>query len=145
MAAFAFWSIHEGLALGLFQFGTPAPGLFPFIFGVILAMAAILALCMDLVVLPSSATGPENLDNVVTGGSGRVVGYLVIGVAWTLAMGWIGFVPATALALLGLLRVVERTSWGVSVAVAVGATTVAYFLFIQLLSVPLPAMHLVPL
>lgn len=133
------WAALEAQALGLYEFGTPAPGLFPFVFGVLLVAIALLSLAIDILHLLRHDSEPFVPERSDTRGGARVFGYLAVGMLCAIAMNWVGFLPAALLALLLLVRVVERMSWRASLLTAVGSAVAADLLFVRLLSVPLPA------
>jgi hypothetical protein len=58
-------------------------------------------------------------------------------VAYVAVIDWLGYLLATALVMLSLLRGVERVSWRTSVAVTVVSVLGSYVLF-RRLGVPLP-------
>jgi hypothetical protein len=133
------WAALEARALGLYEFGSPAPGLFPFVFGVLLVAIALLSLVIDVLHAlrrEPQAPRPERADKR---GGVRVFGYLAVGMACAIAMNWIGFLPAALVGILLLVRVVERMPWRASLLTAVGSAVAADLLFVRLLSVPLPA------
>jgi hypothetical protein len=141
MAGIGCWAAWEGRTLGLFVLGTPAPGLFPFIFGCMLLVMALLCLIIDIAAMRGGGADPAvPVDD--RSGLTRVAGYLAVGVGCAIAMQWVGFVLAAFVALLLLMRGFERMPWKVSLLTTVGATSVAYVLFVRLLGVPLPAMPL---
>ena len=136
------WSAWEGKSLGLFQFGSPAPGLFPFVFGAMLGVIAFISLGVDIARyrrMASSVPAETVLEEGEPGGRRRVVGYLVVGVGCALTMNWIGFIPAALIGMLVLTRLVERLSWRASLLITVGSAICAELLFHRLLAVPLPA------
>lgn len=142
VACIGAWAALEALALGLYEFGAPAPGLFPFVFGVLLVAIALLSLVIDILQAlrrDSEAFVPERSD---TRGGVRVFGYLAVGMVCAIAMNWIGFLPAAFLGILLLVRLVERMSWRASLLTALGSAVAADLLFVRLLSVPLPAVPL---
>jgi len=135
LGAFAAW---EGYRLGLFAFGAAEAGLFPFLFGLLLATAALVSLARDLF---GPASPAESNDRE---GGGRALAYLGILGLYALALGPLGFLPATWLALLALMAGVERMPplrAGIIAALAAGCS---WLLFVGLLSVPLPAGALTP-
>lgn len=146
----------EGRALGLTDLGSPGPGLFPFLFGVLLTAAAGLSLCVDLVRVRRAA-GPDDArrqtpatdglgrdrpDDHAPGGGARVLGYVSIAAAITAGMGWVGFMPAAFAGLLAMVRGIERMPWRTALLTAGGAAVAADLLFVRLLKVPLPAIPL---
>ena len=139
MAAIGCWAAWEGRSLGLCVLGTPAPGLFPFIFGVMLIAIALLCMVLDIASMRRSAATAAAPGDNDQGGLIRVIGYLAVGVALCIAMRWIGFVPAAFIGLLLLMRGFEGMPWKTSLPTALGATLAAYLLFVRLLAVPLPA------
>lgn len=137
LAALGAWSMREGLSLGLFDFGTPGPGLMPFIYGVLLTATAAIALVLDVFASPARRK-EEAVSSLADGAVRRVVGYVAIGFAWTLGMVAVGFVPATVASVFALIWIVERASWRAAAITAVAATAGAHVLFVRVLGVPLP-------
>jgi len=138
-AAVGAWAAWEAHPLGLYELGSPAPGLFPFVFGVLLLAIALLSLSIDVrQALRPGADAPSQQGGDLHGGI-RVFGYLAIGTGCAVAMAWIGFVPAALLGILLLARCVERMSWRTALLTASGSAVAADLLFVRLLSVPLPA------
>jgi len=125
--------------MGLFQLGSPAPGLFPFAFGVLLAATAAISLVVDVVAFlrPAPAAPAERVDEK-PGGAVRVAGYLVVGSGWTLVLSTLGFVLSTLAGLMLMMAVVERMHWRTSLGISAAAAAGAWLLFVKLLAVPLP-------
>lgn len=142
MVAIGGWAVIEGLSLELFVFGAPAPGLFPFVFGVLLVAFAAVSLLVDIAgarlgwSVAADGHGDERAVNPA--GFLRALAYLALGVCWAVAMQWAGFLPVTFLSLVFLMKVVEGVSWRRTVAVAVVASLGAEILFVRFLSVQLP-------
>ena len=133
------WAALQARALGLYEFGAPAPGLFPFVFGLLLVAIALLSLVIDILhALRGDSEAPVRERSDARGGI-RVFGYLAVGMTCAIAMEWIGFLAAALLGILLLVRVVERMPWRASLLTAVGSAVAADLLFVRLLSVPLPA------
>jgi hypothetical protein len=134
------WAAREAWGLGLFQLGAPAPGLFPFIFGALLAATGAVSLVVDVVaVLRPGTLAPAASVDEEPGGALRVAGYLVVGTAWTLALSTLGFVLSTFLGLVLMMAVVEKMPWRISLGISAAAAAAAWLLFVRLLAVPLPA------
>lgn len=126
------------LAIGwearLLPFGTinaPDSGFFP------LSLAVALALLSGMVVLNTWL--PETAAAAMPSwrGAGRVMVAVATLVTYVAVINWLGYLLATALVMLLLLRGVERVRWGVSLAVTVVSVVVSYLLF-RRLGVPLP-------
>jgi hypothetical protein len=118
----------------LLPFGTinaPDSGFFP------MSLAVTLALLSGLVIL--STWLPETAAAAMPSwrGAGRVVAAVATLVAYVAVINWLGYLLATALVMLLLLRGVERVTWGVSLAVTVVSVVASYLLF-RRLGVPLP-------
>ncbi|MCC6532621.1 MAG: tripartite tricarboxylate transporter TctB family protein [Burkholderiales bacterium] len=134
MAVLGCYAALSGYRLGLFQLGAPDAGLFPFMFGTALVVAAAVSLAIDLRglsrALPSCAgAGGER---------SKVGGYFATLAVYLAALPVLGFLVATGIALAGLLRFVERYGWRASLGTAVGASLAMHYLFVRLLAVPLP-------
>jgi len=137
------WAAWEGWRLRLFDLGSPGPGLFPFLFGVLLAAVALLSLAIDLRRArragPLPTPGSDAGRDAAGGGVWRSCAYVLIGAGCMLAMQRIGFLAAVFVALLLLVRLVEQMSWRASLLTAFGAAVSADLLFVRLLSVQLPS------
>ncbi len=138
-ASIGAWAAWEARAYGLYEFGSPAPGLFPFVFAILLLAIALLSLTIDLVHARSAAPETPAPDEACAQGSYRVFGYLGVGMVCAIVMNWIGFFPAALFGVFLLVRAIERMSWRASFLTALGSAVAADLLFVRLLAVPLPA------
>lgn len=123
--------MEESLRLPLGRWDSPAPGLFPLLLSVILA-----ALALALLVGALARHGTAPADGVA--GSRRAWWTTGSLVAFYLLLEPLGFLVASLLLLLFLLRAIAGQRWGVAVAVGVGASVSSYLLFDRLLRLPLP-------
>jgi hypothetical protein len=110
----------------------PDSGFFP------LSLAVALALLSGLIVfgtwLPETAAAAMPSWQ----GAGRVMVAAAAMAAYVAVIDWLGYLLATALVMLLLLRGIERLKWRTSVAVTVASVVGSYVLF-RRLGVPLPA------
>jgi putative tricarboxylic transport membrane protein len=131
-----------GLAIGAFiasmklPFGTvsaPAAAFFPAVLAALLAMTSLLALVSALRSSDETAVEAERLrwKKIVL-----TVGSLLV---FALLFEILGYLAATFLFIVFLLRAVEQKSWGLAVAVAFSASFFSYLIFSFLLGAPLPA------
>jgi hypothetical protein len=73
-----------------------------------------------------------------TDGHRRAAGMLLIGMAYLLVVGTIGYLPAIALLLLTTARYVGRPWSAQLLLIALGGAVVYYLIFVRLLDIPLP-------
>jgi putative tricarboxylic transport membrane protein len=124
----------EGFRLGLGTFGSPGPGLTPFLYACILA---ILSACL----IVRSRVASRRFAVVLQWRS--IVPILAILFAYALTIEWLGYVTCTFLALFALLRLAgaRRVQSLVFAAVATGFV---HLMFVRWLLVPLPVGSIFP-
>ena len=144
MLLLALFALQQSIALQLWSYGGPGPGLFPFVLGALLApmAAAYLGLALyrwvrerrGIFVARPTVDGEDEGPVLVW----RVAGYvlcLVIFVGGMVLVGWkLGLVAA----MLTLTGVVERVGWRKSLIYTVCFLVGSYLLFERGLAVPLP-------
>lgn len=109
----------------------PESGLFPLIAGLIMAAAG-----FTLLLRP--ATAARTPDWPRGAALGRVAG-VVAGIGlMAVGVNTLGFVIASAVTMMVLLRSIERSGWIGSIALAVGSVAAVTWVFGQLLGMPLP-------
>ncbi len=131
-----------GLVVGLayaigtrsYSLGTPdspGPGLFPFFVGILIVLSSAIHLVGELLQpsAPPIAPGARFW---------RVPTIALTILAYTLLLKPAGFVIAAAVLCAGLLAILGRRRWWMTVALALCFSLAAYYLF-QLLGVPLPS------
>lgn len=109
----------------------PESGFFPLIAGVIMAGAGFTL----LVRRASAARAPEWPRGAALA---RVAGVVVAIALMAVGMDYLGFVVASAMTMMVLLRTIERSSWAGSIALAVGSVAGVAWLFGHMLGMPLP-------
>lgn len=129
---FALAVAWEAAKLPFGSINMPDAGFFP------LSLAVALALLSGLILvrtwLPETAAAMKPSWQ----GAGRVPIAVATMVAYVAVIDWLGYLLATALVMLSLLRGIERLKWRTSVAVTVVSVVGSYVLF-RRLGVPLPA------
>jgi putative tricarboxylic transport membrane protein len=131
-----------GLAVGAFiesmrlPFGsvsTPAAGFFPAVLAVLLAITSLLA-CVDAL---------RRGDNSVARAEKLTWKKLLLTIGSLLFFAFVferlGYLVATFLFIIFLLRAVEQKSWALAIAVGLSASVGSYLIFGLLLGAPLPA------
>jgi hypothetical protein len=132
-----FWiMLGAAIAAQSWQIGISGPsgpesGLFPLIAGMIMAITG-------LVLLLKTSTRARAVEWPHGAGIVRVAG-VVIGIG-VMAVGvdYLGFVLASTVTMLVLLRTIERSSWIGSIALTVGSVAAVVWIFGHLLGMPLP-------
>ena len=118
--------MREGTATG-----GPGARFLPVLLGLIVAV-----LGAGIALRPGVSKAGEDAPDA--GGAGRVAWTLGVVVAYVLALGYLGFLLATAPFLAVLFVAYGERRWPVVLAVALGATGATYALFAMWLGVPLP-------
>lgn len=134
--------LFMGLALGAFfesmklpfgRISSPAAGFFPAILAALLAIISVLAF-VDA--LRSADEGAVQAERFTWKKIFLTLGSLLV---FAFVFERLGYLAATFLFIMFLLRAVEQMSWGLAVAVAFSASLFSYIVFGLLLGTPLPA------
>ena len=123
----------ESIKLPFGRVSAPAAGFFPAVLAVLLALTSLVAFVEALRGSHENAAQGEPLTwkkILLTLGSLLVFGFV---------FERLGYLLATFLFIIFLLRAVERQSWGLALSVALSASLVSYIVFGLLLGTPLPA------
>ena len=123
----------ESIKLPFGRVSAPAAGFFPAVLAVLLALTSLVAFVEALRGSHENAAQAEPLrwkKILLTLGSLLVFGFV---------FERLGYLLATFLIIIFLLRAVERQSWGLALSVALSASLVSYIVFGLLLGTPLPA------
>lgn len=123
----------ESMKLPFGRISAPAAGFFPAVLAVLLALASLFIFVEALRGSHDGAVQREPLTwkkIVLTLGSLLVFG---------LVFERLGYLLATFLFIIFLLRAVERQSWGLALSVALSTSIASYVVFGLLLGTPLPA------
>jgi len=129
------WATIGGVRLQLFEFGTPASGLFPFLFGAVLTVIGLASLVFDVLRYKKSEAAQDTESN--HSGVRKVLFYFASSIGSVLLIQYLGFVIPCFTLLLVLLKFVEGVSWKMSLSVAIGFTLFCDVLFIRTLGVQL--------
>jgi putative tricarboxylic transport membrane protein len=131
-----------GLAVGAFiesmrlPFGTvstPAAGFFPAVLAVLLAITSLFA-CVAALRSGSKSVG--RAERLTWKKLLLTVGSLLV---FAVVFEHLGYLAATFLFIIFLLRTVEQKSWALAIAVGLSASVGSYLIFGLLLGAPLPA------
>lgn len=122
--------------LDLGAWNNPGPGMMPVLLGVFLAgLSATLWIVSRRRAQPAVASGPGPWS----GARWRaVLSTLVVLLIYAAVLDTLGYVVATFLLLIVLLRVLEPPRWAVTVLTAAVVTAASHVLFVRLLDVQLP-------
>jgi len=123
----------ESMKLPFGRISAPAAGFFPTILAVLLALTS-LFIFVDA--LRGSHDGVPHGEPLKWKKILLTLGSLLV---FGLVFERLGYLLATFLFILFLLRAVERQSWGLALSVALSASLVSYIIFGLLLGTPLPA------
>lgn len=137
-AALALLSGYILLAASRLNLGSvrvPQTGFFPRVLAVLLVLLAVIELVRALRQGPSAAA-PGKIE---IEGWFRIGATLTIMAGFALILERLGFLLATFLLMVLLLRAIEAPRWPKAIVVALLASLISYGLFAWLLGVPLPA------
>jgi len=128
--------IALGRRLDFGAWNNPGPGMMPVLLGVFLA-----GLSAALWLMARRGAGSGAVPGASPWSAARwrpVVSTLAVLLAYAALLDTLGYVIATFLVLLVLLRVLEPPRWSTTVVSAAAITAVSYGLFVRLLQVQLP-------
>ena len=131
LLVFALAVAWEAAKLPFGSINAPDAGFFP------LSLAVALALLSGLILLGTWLPETTALAMPSWRGASRVTVAVATMAAYVAVIEWLGYLLATALVMLSLLRGVERLRWRTSVVVSVVSVVGSYVLF-RRLGVPLP-------
>lgn len=132
LLVFALAVAWEAAKLPFGSVNTPDAGFFPL--SLAIALTALSGLIVVRSWLPDAAAGTMPSWS----GAGRVTMAAVAMVAYVAVIEWLGYLLATALVMLALLRGIERLKWRTSLVVTIASVVGSYVLF-RRLGVPLPS------
>jgi len=130
LAALAIFVLWESRSIPFGTVKEPGPGVVP-------ALLAVILLVCSLAVIAGGAAAPR-VNSLDWSEWRHAVAILGTCAFMALALERLGYRVTMILALLGLLRLVERKGWVPSVVFAVAFSLGSYFLFNTLLRVPMP-------
>jgi putative tricarboxylic transport membrane protein len=113
---------------------SPAPGLFPFVAGIVLSVLSMAILLKALFV--KQKTGLRELW-----GRSNCLGVLYAAGAlfiYAILLEWVGFVITTVLLLIFLFRAIEPQKWRMAIGLGISSSIGFYLLFDRVLQVLLP-------
>ena len=139
VAAVAAWGAFLAKQYGLWGYGEPGPGLFPFLVCLMTIGFAALTVAFRIAgIRQQSFLVEEEVTQVGPILWRKLAIYVAAILAWPLAMPTLGFVLSTAIALFAITRVAEQSGWIESAIVVVCAVALSWLVFDYLLGVPLP-------
>ena len=131
--AIAVFGITQALRFRLWTAEGPGEGMFPLLLSVLLA---VLSLCAIVVVIRSPTLPGARESSAML--HGKLLGYVAALVVYAALFSVAGYVATTLVVFVGVLRLVERLSWRLTLAVTLGTLILSHLLFERLLRVPLP-------
>jgi putative tricarboxylic transport membrane protein len=130
---FAIGALIVSMKLPLGTLNAPAAGFFPAV------LAALLALTSLLSFINALRSGHERADPAEPLRWKKIVFTVSSLLVYAFVFESFGYLVATFLFIIFLLRIVEQKTWGLAVAVAFVAAFFSYLIFGLLLGTPLPA------
>ena len=130
--ALATGAFLESMNLRFGSVSAPAPGFFPAVLAALLGVASLLAFVEGLRSGDQDANGERPSWK-------KIVSTVAALFVFAIVFERLGYLVATFLFIVFLLRAVERRGWGSAVAVAFSASLLTYVVFGLLLGSPLPA------
>jgi len=123
---------EESYRLGLGSFGKPDSGFFPFLIGIFLVGLAVILLWQPWAGEEKRARSGDKINYA------KIVYCLLSLYVYALSFEWLGFILATFLLLVILLKFIEHKGWILSVTVSLATAVVSYIFFGVLLQALLP-------
>jgi putative tricarboxylic transport membrane protein len=136
LAAIGLYAVVVSVRLGLFRQGSPGVGLFPFLTAASMTAFALVSF-VDAWRAPAEAA-VEAADADRRRKVWRVGAYLAGLVFYALALDPLGFIVATILTVVFIVRYAERYPWRMTITLAVGTAAVCQVLFVIWLGAQLP-------
>jgi putative tricarboxylic transport membrane protein len=133
LLALAFAALIESMKLPFGSVSAPAAGFFPLVLSALLALISLLGFVGALRESEASLVEEQSLiwKKILL-----TLGALLV---FALAFERVGYLVATFLFIIFLLRIVERKNWFLALAVGFSAAVISYVIFGLLLGTPLPA------
>lgn len=135
LAGFAGYILFESGKLRIGSFRVPQTGFFPRVLGILLVLLTLIELLRALR-QPESANAP---GKIASEGWFRIGAILATMLGFALVLERLGFLLATFVLMVLLLRAIEAPRWSKVFIVALATSLLSYGLFAWLLGVPLPA------
>ena len=135
LAGFAGYILFESTRLRIGSFRVPQTGFFPRVLGFLLVLLTLIELLRALR-QPESANASAK---IASEGWFRIGAILATMIGFALVLERLGFLLATFILMVLLLRAIEAPRWSKVIIVALVTSLLSYGLFAWLLGVPLPA------
>jgi hypothetical protein len=133
LLALALGALIESMKLPFGSVSAPAAGFFPLVLSALLALTSLLGFVGALRGSGASSVEEQSLSWK------KILLTLAALLVFALAFERAGYLVATFLFIIFLLRLVERKDWGLALAVGFSAAVISYVIFGLLLGTPLPA------
>lgn len=124
-----------GYRLKIGTVSVPEPGFFPFIAG-----TSVAALSMCRLIGSGRTNSGVTEDNESVPGSWKALTLSTALIVYTLILDWCGFIVATSLLAIAVMRISYPQPWLRTITISVLVAAASYYLFRGLLQVPLPTM-----
>jgi hypothetical protein len=135
LAAIALVALAISLRLGVWRQNSPGEGLFPFLTALAMLAFGTAGLARDWLALKRAQDHPAATDR---SGLTRVAAYLGALIFYAASLEFLGFIAASALTLVFILRVAERYRWLATLALTAGTVIGCQVLFVLWLGAILP-------
>lgn len=138
---FLFYSIK----LSIWNPSGPDAGFFPLITASTIIFFSLLLILKNILKIIKESKQNRTAQNSIVNGTlinnraeSKVLQYSISTLAYAILFGLLGFIIASTIFLLFLLKYIEKQSWRMTVLTGIIAVIVSYILFRHLLGVPLP-------
>lgn len=134
-----FWSmvalfvIGAALKMGLGDLGSPRPGFFPFLVGILL-----LILSLGIIVLAVRERYKDRNFREWPAFSLSVLFTLVVLILYAISLEFLGYIIGSFLLFLYLFKVPAGKKWGISIIMTIGVVSLTYYFFGVLLQAQFP-------
>lgn len=132
MIAISLMIIIVALGYPKAQLGVPGPGFFPIVL-------AVLVICLAFALILKQRKDEDVKVALFTKENSKVFLSMAFVVLYILALGIIGYIIATAVFLIALMKLFEVKKWWVIILTSLCTTFISFFVFSSFLAVPLPS------
>ncbi len=133
--AFGLLIMEESYRLNLGELHRPDSGLFPFIIGLVITILSTILFFQAFRTKFPREEGEGKKQKI---SYKNIFLTLLVLYAYALTFMWLGFIPATFLLVLFLLKIVERKGWALAMFIALSASLGSYLVFEVWLQAALP-------
>lgn len=128
----------ESARVSIWSRAGPQEGFFPLLISVIIIGLSLLIFVKSLILARRERREIKDKQMKEEVSAFRVSSYIMLMLLYALLIEWVGFLIASALFLILVLKYIERQGWWITILMGSVSVIISYFLFVYFLGVPLP-------